>query len=191
MERRAPSHTRGLRRRTFVTAMVAIPALGACAEAESQAIPEASAWPGPATPRSYRTTPPPPVGERLDLSDAEWQRRLTRDQYLILRHERTEPSFSCELWSEHRTGTFYCGGCGAPLFSSANKFESGTGWASFYQPIETGRVTERSDMSHGMIRTEVRCARCDGHLGHVFTDGPPPTGLRYCINGSILEFVPS
>jgi peptide-methionine (R)-S-oxide reductase len=136
------------------------------------------------------TPTPPPIGERLELSDEEWRRRLTEAQYEILRHERTEPSFSCELWEEHRTGTFYCGGCGAPLFSSDHKFESGTGWASFFAPIEAGRVTEHSDLSYGMIRTEVRCARCDGHLGHLFDDGPPPTGQRYCINGSILTFVP-
>ncbi len=145
-------------------------------------------WPGPSTPRSYVTDPPPPVGDRLVLSDAEWRRRLTRDQYEILRTQRTEPAFSCPLWSEHREGTFYCGGCGAPLFSSRDKFDSGTGWTSFVRPIQPGRVAESRDESHGMVRTEVHCARCDGHLGHVFDDGPPPTGLRYCVNGFVLEF---
>lgn len=179
-----------MHRRTFLAALAAMPIVGACTEAESQSVPEGP-WPGPTEPRSYVTTPPPPLGERLELSDAEWRQRLTRAQYDILRHERTEPSFSCELWEEHREGRFYCGGCGAPLFSSEHKFESGTGWASFYRPVEPGRVTERSDVGFGMVRTEVRCARCDGHLGHVFPDGPPPTGLRYCINGSILTFIPS
>jgi peptide-methionine (R)-S-oxide reductase len=178
-----------MHRRTFLAGLVATPVLGACGSLEAQAVTD-STWPGPSTPRSYVTNPPPPIGERLELSDDEWRRRLTRAQYEILRQERTEPSFSCELWEEHRAGMFYCGGCGAPLFSSDQKFESGTGWASFYAPVDAGRVTEHSDVSYGMIRTEVRCARCDGHLGHVFDDGPPPTGLRYCINGSILEFVP-
>jgi peptide-methionine (R)-S-oxide reductase len=145
-------------------------------------------WPGPRTPRSYVTAPPPPVGERLTLSDREWRQRLTRAQYEILRVQRTEPAFSCPLTSEHRTGTFFCGGCGAPLFHSRDKFDSGTGWTSFVRPIEAGRVSERADDSHGMERVEARCARCDGHLGHVFRDGPPPSRLRYCINGTILDF---
>lgn len=188
-----------MHRRRFLGQLVSTPLLGAtafslvagaCSEAESQRIDDGP-WPGPTSPVSYRTNPPPPVGNRLTLSDDEWRRRLTRDQYAILRAERTEPSFSCELWREHREGTFYCAGCGAPLFSSREKFESGTGWASFFRPIESGRVTEHRDSSYGMERVEVRCARCDGHLGHVFNDGPPPTGLRYCINGSILEFVPA
>jgi peptide-methionine (R)-S-oxide reductase len=174
------------RRRSFLGLLAAAPLLG-CDLVYAQSDDD---WPGPREPISYVTSPPPPVGQRLVLSDAEWRRRLTRAQYEILRAQRTEPSFSCELWQEHRNGTFYCAGCGAPLFSSREKFESGTGWASFFRPIEPGRVTERSDRSHGMTRTEVRCARCDGHLGHVFDDGPPPTGLRYCINGSILTFVP-
>jgi len=178
-----------MQRRTFLAGLLTVPILAACDEAESQTIPEGP-WPGPSTPRSYVTSPAPPLGERLVLTDEAWRQRLTRAQYDILRRERTEPSFSCELWQEHRDGRFYCGGCGAPLFSSAHKFESGTGWASFYRPIEPGRVTEHSDVSYGMVRTEVRCARCDGHLGHLFDDGPPPTGHRYCINGSILDFVP-
>ena len=173
-------------RRDLLALLAASPVLAACDGAMGQDGP----WPGPATPVSQRTSTVPPVGDHLVLSDDEWRRRLTREQYGILRTQRTEPSFSCELWREHRAGRFYCGGCGAPLFSSAHKFESGTGWASFFQPIEAGRVSEHRDTAHGMVRTEVRCARCDGHLGHVFDDGPAPTGLRYCINGSILEFVP-
>ncbi len=176
-----------MKRRDLLGLLAATPVLAACQGAQGQDGP----WPGPSTAISYVTTPPPPVGQRLVLSDDEWRRRLTRAQYEILRTQRTEPSFSCELWREHRTGTFFCGGCGAPLFSSQHKFESGTGWASFYQPIESGRVDEHRDVSLGMVRVEVRCARCDGHLGHVFDDGPPPMGMRYCINGSILEFRPA
>lgn len=174
-----------MRRRGFLGVLGALPLWSCMSPTSAQ-----DAWPGPTTPRSYRTDPPPPVGERLVLSDDEWRRRLTREQYGILRTQRTEAAFSCPLWSEHRDGTFYCAGCGAPLFSSADKFDSGTGWTSFVRPIEAGRVTSHRDTSHGMVRTEVRCARCDGHLGHVFDDGPPPTRTRYCINGSILEFVP-
>jgi peptide-methionine (R)-S-oxide reductase len=148
-------------------------------------------WPGPRAPQSYVTNPPPAVGSRLELTDAQWRARLTRQQYEILRTQRTEPAFSCPLWSEHRNGTFYCGGCGAPLFSSRDKFDSGTGWTSFVRPIEQGRVAEERDTSHGMVRVEVHCARCDGHLGHVFDDGPSPTHMRYCINGFILDFVPA
>jgi peptide-methionine (R)-S-oxide reductase len=180
-----------MNRRRFIASLSATPLVATPFVATQLACAQEGPWPGPTTPRSYVTHPNPPVGERLVLTDDVWRSRLTRAQYDILRRERTEPSFSCELWSEHRTGTFYCGGCGAPLFSSREKFESGTGWASFFRPIETGRVSEHRDASHGMERVEVRCARCDGHLGHVFPDGPQPTGLRYCINGSILEFVPA
>lgn len=175
-----------MNRRDLLAFLAATPVLAACEGALGQDTP----WPGPSEPVSARGPTQPPVGERLELSDEAWRARLTREQYAILRAQRTEPSFSCELWREHRAGRFYCGGCGAPLFSSQHKFESGTGWASFYRPIEPGRVTEHRDMSHHMVRVEVRCARCDGHLGHVFDDGPPPTHNRYCINGSILEFVP-
>ena len=148
------------------------------------------AWPGPTTPISYVTNPPPPGGSTVTFTEDEWRARLTREQFEVLRTQRTEPAYSCERWQEHRAGTFYCGGCGAPLFHSRDKFESGTGWASFVRPIEPGRVGEDRDTSHGMVRVEVHCARCDGHLGHVFEDGPAPTGQRYCINGSVLDFVP-
>lgn len=146
-------------------------------------------WPGPLTAVSYVTDPPPAVGTRLDLGDDEWRRRLTREQYQVLRQQGTEPSHTCALLGEHRAGTFHCAGCGAPLFEAENKFESGTGWPSFTRPIE-GRVAQSTDGSHGMVRNEVHCARCDGHLGHVFPDGPPPTGMRYCMNGLSLEFRP-
>jgi peptide-methionine (R)-S-oxide reductase len=134
---------------------------------------------------------PPPVGEKLELSDREWRERLTREQYRVLRQQGTERAFSGAHHDEHRAGTYYCAGCGAPLYSSQHKFDSGTGWPSFYQAIEDGRVERRSDRSHGMVRTELRCARCEGHLGHVFDDGPPPTGQRHCINSVSLTFEPS
>ena len=121
-------------------------------------------------------------------SDAEWKKRLSPEAYRVLRHEGTERPYSSPLNKEKRAGTFACGGCGLPLFSSATKFESGTGWPSFYAPLR-GAVATRSDRSLLMTRTEVHCRRCGGHLGHVFDDGPPPTGLRYCMNGVSLKFV--
>ncbi|MBI5512268.1 MAG: peptide-methionine (R)-S-oxide reductase MsrB [Deltaproteobacteria bacterium] len=132
---------------------------------------------------------PPPVGERLTLSEAEWRQRLTAEQYEVLREQGTEPAFSGAYWNHHAQGTYYCAGCGAPLFSSAHKFDSGTGWPSYFQALE-GRVGETRDESHGMARTEIHCARCGGHLGHVFDDGPQPTGLRYCVDSLSLAFRP-
>ena len=123
----------------------------------------------------------------FNLSDAEWRRRLGPERYAILREAHTERAGSSPLNDEHRRGTFRCAGCGQPLFSSRTKFDSGTGWPSFWQPLPNA-VGTRSDGSFGMRRTEVFCARCGGHLGHVFNDGPRPTGLRYCINGLSLAF---
>jgi peptide-methionine (R)-S-oxide reductase len=132
----------------------------------------------------------PPPGERLTHTQAEWRERLSPEEYRILREAGTERAFTGDLWDHHDVGTYHCAACGAPLFSSAAKFESGTGWPSFTEPIQVGRVSEVRDESHGMVRTEVRCARCDGHLGHVFDDGPPPAGLRYCMNSAALNFRP-
>lgn len=130
----------------------------------------------------------PPIGERLELSDAEWRARLTASEYEVLRDEGTERAFSGRFHDQHRDGVYRCAGCGAPLFSSETKFDSGTGWPSYSEPIEEGRVASRRDASLGIVRTEVHCARCGGHLGHVFDDGPTPTGLRYCINSVSLDF---
>ena len=130
--------------------------------------------------------------ETLDyrkLSDMDWRQRLTANQYVVLRQHGTERPGSSPLNKEKRKGTFACAGCDLPLFSSDTKFESGTGWPSFYQPLANA-VETKTDRSLFMTRTEVHCSRCLGHLGHVFDDGPPPTGLRYCMNGVALKFIP-
>jgi peptide-methionine (R)-S-oxide reductase len=122
-------------------------------------------------------------------TDEEWRRLLTPEQYKVMRDHGTEAPGSCALNYEKRAGTFACAGCGQRLFVSKKKFESGTGWPSFNEPL-TGAVETSSDRSHGMLRTEVHCSRCGSHLGHVFPDGPPPTNLRYCINGIAMNFMP-
>ncbi len=127
---------------------------------------------------------------KVQHSDAEWKRRLTKDQYEVLRHEATERPYSSPLNDEHRKGTFLCAGCSNELYSSKTKFESGTGWPSFWQPLP-GAVGSSTDFKLGYPRTEVHCADCGGHLGHVFKDGPKPTGLRYCMNGDAMTFRPA
>lgn len=124
------------------------------------------------------------------LSDLEWRRRLTPDQYRVMRAHGTERPGSCALLHEKRPGTFICAGCDQELFASNGKFESGTGWPSFGAPID-GAVGTSTDRSHGMVRVEAHCANCGSHLGHVFDDGPPPSGQRYCINGVAMEFKPT
>lgn len=124
---------------------------------------------------------------RVEKSEEEWRRELTPEQYRVLRQKGTEPAFTGSYWNEHAAGVYRCAACGNPLFDSATKFESGTGWPSFYQPIESGNVETEEDRSFLMRRTEVHCSRCGGHLGHVFDDGPRPTGLRYCINSASLK----
>lgn len=126
----------------------------------------------------------------VSKTDEEWRRVLTPEQYAVLRGHATERPGSCALLSEHRAGTFSCAGCAQPLFAAERKFESGTGWPSFFAPLE-GAIASTTDQSFGMVRTEVHCSRCGGHLGHVFPDGPPPTGERYCINGVALTFEPA
>lgn len=131
--------------------------------------------------------------DRKDTADrdAEWRRRLSREAYAVTRQAGTERAFSGRYWDEKRPGTYVCVCCGTPLFASDTKFDSGTGWPSFTAPLTDTSVVEQSDTSYGMVRTEVLCAACAAHLGHVFPDGPPPTGLRYCLNSAALVLHPS
>ena len=132
----------------------------------------------------------PPVG-KVEKTDAQWKQVLTKKQFYILREQGTEKPFSSELLKVHGPGTFVCAACGNPLYAESTKFDSGTGWPSFYEPLPGGRVGVAQDNSLGMSRDEVFCARCGGHLGHVFRDGPKPTGLRYCMDGDAMKFVPA
>ena len=120
--------------------------------------------------------------------EKEWQEKLTKEQYFVLRLKGTERPFTGKYWDHKEKGIYKCAGCGTPLFKSDTKFNSGCGWPSFFEPVEEGNIEEKRDISHGMIRTEVLCKKCGGHLGHVFDDGPNPTGLRYCINSVSLDF---
>ena len=133
----------------------------------------------------------PVESPKVVLSDKEWKERLTPEQFQVLRSKGTERPFCGTLLDNKIEGVYTCAGCGLPLFSSDSKFHSGTGWPSFFQPIGKGNVAEQIDRSHGMARTEINCGRCDGHLGHVFNDGPPPTGMRFCLNSASLNFTPS
>ena len=130
------------------------------------------------------------MADKLILSDEEWKARLSPEEYQVLRKHGTERAFAGCFVGTKDKGTYVCAGCENPLFRSGEKFESGTGWPSFTQPVRPDAVTEVEDGSYGMRRVEIRCARCDGHLGHVFPDGPPPTGLRYCMNSVAMKHVP-
>ena len=129
--------------------------------------------------------------ERLEKTAEQWEAELTEQEYHVLRQSGTERAFTGDLWDNKKSGVYTCAGCALPLFSSDTKFESGTGWPSFYQPIKPEYIEEKTDRSYGMVRVEVLCGRCGGHQGHVFNDGPKPTGLRYCINSVSMDFVPN
>lgn len=126
--------------------------------------------------------------EKIEKAEEEWKKELSQEQYHVLREAGTEPPFSGEFWNEHRSGMYRCAACGQELFSSETKFDSGSGWPSFFTPVAKERVFHGQDASHGTERTEIRCSRCGSHLGHVFDDGPKPTGKRYCINSLALGF---
>jgi len=130
----------------------------------------------------------PPMSHQIVKADAEWKKELTPEQYAVLRQKATERPFTGAYWNTKTPGVYRCAGCGAILFQSATKFDAGCGWPSFYTPDATNAIAEAADDSHSMQRTEVLCAKCGGHLGHVFNDGPQPTGLRYCINSASLKF---
>jgi peptide-methionine (R)-S-oxide reductase len=160
-----------MKRRNFLFTLAVVP-VAACATRAGEPMKEA--------PKTFKVQKTPD----------EWKKILSPQQFDVLRNKGTEPPFTGALWNEHRAGTFSCAGCATPLFSSDAKFESGTGWPSFWQPIDKKNVLEIEDSTLGMSRTEVECATCGGHLGHVFDDGPPPTHLRYCMNSAAMTFEP-
>ncbi|HOV57154.1 MAG TPA: peptide-methionine (R)-S-oxide reductase MsrB [Rhodanobacteraceae bacterium] len=128
------------------------------------------------------------MNDKVCRTDAQWRAELSPEQYAVCRCSATEPPFTGKYWDHHAAGTYICAACGADLFASEAKFDSGSGWPSYFQPLSREAVSTHEDLSHGMRRLEVKCARCDSHLGHVFPDGPRPTGLRYCINSAALDF---
>ena len=161
-----------MNRRSFLYSLALVPVATAC------------------TSRAGEPLKVPPRRFKVEKTPDEWKKVLTPEQYDVLRNKGTERAFTGAYWNEHRDGVYKCAGCATPLFASGAKFESGTGWPSFFQPIDKKNVLEIEDKTYGMARTEVECATCGGHLGHVFEDGPRPTGLRYCMNSAALSFEP-
>jgi peptide-methionine (R)-S-oxide reductase len=172
---------------TLLTAMALSAVLAACGAATASDE-DAGTAAEPATSAPDQAPGKGKMIEKVVKTEEEWKQVLTPEQYNVLREKGTERAFTGALWNNHEKGTYVCAACGLPLFSSDTKFESGTGWPSFWRPIDSSHVEEHSDTSYGMRRVEVVCARCGGHLGHVFDDGPRPTGLRYCMNSVSLKF---
>ena len=175
-----------MNRRGWLVSVAHLLGSAACARAAA-AIPHGAPRSSPGTPADAGGAS---SGDRVVRTEAEWRATLGSERFHVMREEGTEAPFTGAYWNEHRAGRYACAACGAPLFDSADKFESGTGWPSFTRATQGGRVEEHRDTSLGMVRTEVHCARCGGHLVHVFDDGPPPTGLRYCINSVSVAFSP-
>ena len=149
---------------------------------------EKNNYPNPSLPDSTKKQGAQ-MSDKIIKSDEEWKKELTPEEYRILREKGTERAFTGKYWDHHELGTYICAACSTELFESDTKFESGCGWPSYFQPIDESRIIHKEDRSLGMVRTEVICAKCGGHLGHVFDDGPAPTGLRYCINSGSMKFV--
>jgi len=145
---------------------------------------------------AQKQTPIPPpsnsqnMNEKIEKTNDDWKKELNAEEYNVLREQGTERAFTGEFWDHHEKGIYTCAACATPLFESETKFESGTGWPSYFKPVDDSCVAETRDVTYGMVRREVHCAKCGGHLGHVFEDGPKPTGLRYCVNSVSLNFVP-
>ena len=173
------------RRRLLLLAAVPVLAAGALLVAR----PQSPSKGAPMSPAS--TAAPLDRPDRIVKTDAEWKKILTPEQYTVTRKKGTERAFTGPNWDNHAKGTYVCVCCDLPLFDSETKFDSGTGWPSFWRPIGPDAVREVSDRSFFMVVTEVQCARCGAHLGHVFDDGPKPTGLRYCMNGTAMKFIPA